>query len=360
MASAAGGDVDVSDVCALTRAARKPANLHRHARGAEQYERALVAAEALRQPDCLIVASLRHMHLVAQSKALVAGRPDEDNPGASATLVAYLALCKARLPAVVEALERRRASGTMLPGRCRAHEVVWYADLLRTDLSHLPADSEHRPPDEGAAMLHVSQAAQQVGLDAYFDAARTVVVTLCGRLTTHPPNDLFQASCLTYAEHALRLVLQCATGELNNVFLSSKESFFVDAFRKALLPLLTPHVLGCARVLAAWHDLEKSGELHTLDHEELRKSAVRIQEQLVNAQAAKDARVPLHTCALPSCGAREAHVALFKKCSACGAVVYCSKQHQAEHWPAHKAACKAARKAAAADKQAAGEGGASQ
>ena len=57
----------------------------------------------------------------------------------------------------------------------------------------------------------------------------------------------------------------------------------------------------------------------------------------------------LRTCALPGCGAKEAHPAHFKRCAACRAVVYCSKEHQVQDWPAHKAVCKAARKAKAAE-----------
>ena len=123
-----------------------------------------------------------------------------------------------------------------------------------------------------------------------------------------------------------------------------------------------PHVPGGVRVLAAWHDLERSGKLNELQDKELCESIRRTHQQVVNAQAAKDARVPLRTCALPSCSAREAHVAHFKKCGGCRAVIYCSQAHQTEHWPAHKAACKAARKAArkAASRAATGEGGASQ
>ena len=56
----------------------------------------------------------------------------------------------------------------------------------------------------------------------------------------------------------------------------------------------------------------------------------------------------LRECALPGCAANEAHVAHFKACSACKASVYCCREHQVAHWPQHKAACKAARKAAAA------------
>jgi hypothetical protein len=41
----------------------------------------------------------------------------------------------------------------------------------------------------------------------------------------------------------------------------------------------------------------------------------------------------------------------FKRCSACKTIVYCCKEHQLEHWPAHKRECKAARKAAAPEDQ---------
>ena len=354
MASTVGGGVDVSHVCALTRAARKPANFHRHTRGAELYERAIAAAEALRQPDCLIVASLRHMHLVARGKAAFRGISLDDHVAVRDALGAHLAMCEARLPAVLETLERRRASGTLLPGRCRAHEVAWYADVVRTDLSHLPA--EQRPADEAALRL-VSPAAPLVGVAVYFHAAHTVALTPAGLSEAHPPDDSFHESCLTFTEHALRLVLQRASVEPTHVSLPSSSSFFVDVFRTRLLPCLRPQVPGCARILAAWHDLEHSGALNKLLSKEQRERARRTERQLADAQAAKDAGVPLRSCALPSCGAREAHVAHFKKCGACAAVVYCSKQHQAEHWPAHKAACKAARKAAS---QGAGEGGASQ
>jgi hypothetical protein len=56
----------------------------------------------------------------------------------------------------------------------------------------------------------------------------------------------------------------------------------------------------------------------------------------------------LKCCAMAGCGAKEAHVSQFGKCSACKAAVYCCRDHQQADWPAHKAACKAARKAAAA------------
>jgi hypothetical protein len=76
-----------------------------------------------------------------------------------------------------------------------------------------------------------------------------------------------------------------------------------------------------------------------------------------SAAAAAAAAPGLQCCALESCGAREAHPAHFKSCAACRGPVYCSKEHQTEHWPSHKAACKAARKAAAAGVDGAGPSG---
>lgn len=62
----------------------------------------------------------------------------------------------------------------------------------------------------------------------------------------------------------------------------------------------------------------------------------------LEAKAAADvAKHGYRSCALPSCGRREASVFEFKTCGACEAVVYCSRQHAAAHWPAgHKQVCK--------------------
>jgi hypothetical protein len=62
------------------------------------------------------------------------------------------------------------------------------------------------------------------------------------------------------------------------------------------------------------------------------------------AAAADSAMRRLLECALAGCGAHEVHVAQFKRCAACKGIVYCCKEHQLADWPAHKAACKAARK----------------
>ena len=61
------------------------------------------------------------------------------------------------------------------------------------------------------------------------------------------------------------------------------------------------------------------------------------------------APLPQRRCALGGCGA----AAGLKACTGCSAVLYCCREHQLEHWPSHKAACKAAKK------KKAGGGGAS-
>jgi len=69
------------------------------------------------------------------------------------------------------------------------------------------------------------------------------------------------------------------------------------------------------------------------------------------ATSAWAAAAGLRRCAHAGCGARERHPAQFKACSACKHAVYCSKEHQQEAYPEHRAACKAQR-AATAEKDA--------
>ena len=105
-----------------------------------------------------------------------------------------------------------------------------------------------------------------------------------------------------------------------------------------------------AEVRAAWEVLRRSGVLEARriaceGVAELRSlRAARVASQAAEAERGKAPR----RCALPECAAAEAHAAQFKRCAACNAAWYCCREHQASHWPAHKAECKAARKARAA------------
>ena len=102
----------------------------------------------------------------------------------------------------------------------------------------------------------------------------------------------------------------------------------------------------------ACQQLQRSGVLQARQIE----AGIRVQAVMQHAHIATVAssmHAPgLRTCALDGCGAKEAHPAHFKSCAACHAVVYCCREHQVAGWPSHKRACKAARKAAAAEDEA--------
>ncbi len=110
----------------------------------------------------------------------------------------------------------------------------------------------------------------------------------------------------------------------------------------------------------AWHALERSGVLRERGligdeaWEAVDNSTLSMHVRGIAARTAPG----LRSCALARCASREAHPAHFKRCGGCSTVVYCSKEHQVEDWPGHKAACKAARNAAAQAHDAAGPSGA--
>lgn len=103
-----------------------------------------------------------------------------------------------------------------------------------------------------------------------------------------------------------------------------------------VLPLEVP--AGRA-LLAAWRRLQRSGELER----RLRGYMRRLRESTAHGDALfVDANT--RVCALAACGAPELRARAFSLCAACKAVAYCCKEHQVTDWPAHKAACKAARR----------------
>ena len=106
------------------------------------------------------------------------------------------------------------------------------------------------------------------------------------------------------------------------------------------------------QLAGAWQRLQRSGVLQTRRIEEQMEINAP-HEQAFKAAFEESRNAPgLRSCALPGCGAKEVHPAHFKSCAACRTVVYCCREHQVAGWPAHKKACKAARKAAAADDEA--------
>jgi hypothetical protein len=61
-----------------------------------------------------------------------------------------------------------------------------------------------------------------------------------------------------------------------------------------------------------------------------------MKERSAASAAADVARYGLRRCALPSCGATEAHPKLFKLCGRCRGAAYCGAAHSKEDWKRHK------------------------
>ncbi len=158
-------------------------------------------------------------------------------------------------------------------------------------------------------------------------------------------------SALELVQQPRVLDTQCFSGEvclIDNCRLLMSESAIFDALPRAWAQQLRD----------ALQRMERSGVMQQRRMEQGMASNRQQTADACAAAATSAAARGLRRCALPSCGAREAHVSHYKLCAACQTVVYCSKAHQAEHWAAHKAACKVARKAAAEKEEQGGASGA--
>ena len=82
------------------------------------------------------------------------------------------------------------------------------------------------------------------------------------------------------------------------------------------------------QLLEAWDRLERTGVLSRrgLSRSRAEQSVHHVLESFRKQTAARAPETRL-SCALPSCGAPEAHAAHFKRCAACKSVVYCCREH---------------------------------
>jgi len=323
---------------------RKAEEFHRRGhllRGAEIFGRAAAAVRALDSgPDSLVVVHLQQLQ--AQSMLNYAAVVDDATADAR-VLAAHRTDCVALLSAVVTALERRRVAGTLLEGKCSAAEEAWRVAHLR-GLSFSPAEAAH--------------VATLVGYDVYVRVADTITCMFLNAwyFAAECSATQFQA----FAQHVVHAADLVQLPRSLDTMATSGEIDFARGMSAALaaddsgVPMVQRRGQLDARLvqllMAAWQRLQRSGVLEArgiLD-ERRRLEAETACDKLGAAVRSAMAAPGLRSCALEGCGAREAHPQHFKRCSACQAVVYCSKEHQLEAWPAHKAACKAARKAKAA------------
>jgi hypothetical protein len=350
LGSLAMAAVDVARAVALTNKAATLKSKGQFARAAEVYAEAVAAAQALQQPDCVILAHLQAAHANALlSHAQTAGVPDARR--LELTRCAFLEM----LPPAMASLERRMAAGTLLAGACRPYEVAWCA----AKSAHANALAANVPN----AAVRVPSAADlrtwsaYVGYDAYISTA-SIALELCALATNLHSSartlnlpEATAVACSVFVESAFDMI------QLPKASYSAMEAAFVRNAAIAVKERQCFHAT-CewhARILDAWRRLQSSGVLQRRGILQ-GVSFVTAHNAHQNATAAANATARgLHFCALRTCGAQEVHASQFKRCSACLSVVYCCKEHQVQGWPAHKAACRAARKEAeAADNEASG------
>jgi len=334
----------VARVVALRRKAKELSLKGHLLRAAELFGRAASAAHDL-GPDNLVALSMQR----CQAGALlhyVSAATNTTTADAS-VIAAHSASFVAVSSATVAALERRRAAGTLLEGKCTAAEEAWHAGVLR-DLQ-TPAAS-------------VATIAPLVGYELCLHAARDVLGML--------QNVLFfadQCSATQLQSFAQFFVLALDLMPLPRRFdgILQAEVNLVEMLSTAIadasgVPDIQRRGLDARLVQQltdAWQRLQRSSVLETRGIvEAIRRRGTSDRDAFDAVVDAAMSAPGLRSCALAGCGAKEAHPQHFKRCSACKGVVYCSKEHQLEDWPAHKAACKAARKAAAASSDAGAAG----
>ena len=335
-----------SQAMSLALALRKKAGeLHEKGhllRAAQLYARAAEAARSL-DPGVDNFVTLHALQLQASAlfshfSRTINNAVDADvDPEDPEALAACCAEIITLLTAVTAALERRRMAGTLLEGRCTAAEDAWYADNLR-QCNNLPS----------AVILGFRPL---FGYMTFIAVAKLVLTVLLNAV-------VFAEKCHETQFESFTQFVVCAMDLITlphrfTAAIIPNEAYFVLTLVEEMPRGATGLDLHLNELLTnSWQRLLQSGVLQRrclLDKGILRKFGASSDEFLDVVNSAMTAP-GLRNCTLASCGAREAHPQHFKACAACRSVVYCSREHQVADWPAHKAACKAARKAAAADK----------
>ncbi len=310
------------------------------ARAAAKYALAVQAALELAQPDCLVVAFLR----LACVNALtcVASAPAMDDQRMSAVQDLFM-----HQEAALETLQRRLAAGTLLAGCCRPYEVAWYKE--RTSQTSKLASG---PPPSAAGK---AEWATLIGFDALLRAANNILEEVVHMQGFSGERERQRCALVIAALDAI--TARCdegaaavaeAKGQPQLLWTTNQTTLVTSVREVVARRQLQPGTPTGAALAAAWARLQATG---VLSAPLVSAHAMAFERELAAREAARAAAAAApacRTCAFGGCGARELHAAHFKSCSACRGVAYCSKEHQVEDWPNHKAACKAARKNAGA------------
>ena len=320
----------LAHVRALHTKAKELASKGHLLHAAENFGRAAEAARALGEDNLVFVHLQLQRGNMLGSYAMAA--PDQR------VCAPQRAGCIAVFSSAVEVLERRRLAGTLLAGKCTAVEEE-YAIWRSTTLQH-----------EAVYATNASVAAL-AGYAGFLLAA----TNLCNLLlnAVHYRAECSYTQFQSFAHHVAHAAELMQQPRYHNSVGIVVEAEFTGAFREAM-EHLRPSADGLdARLVqlleGAWQRLQRSGVLQLRNYE-TGIGYIAARADAFHAAVQKSLTTPgLLSCALAGCGAKEAHPAHFKSCAACRTVVYCCREHQVEGWPAHKKACKAARKAKTED-----------
>jgi hypothetical protein len=324
--------LDVSTVVALTNKSFELLHAGHRARSEEYERRALAAAQALGAEDCLIVAKLQHFVGSTMYKGVF--EQHAAPPSSFAPVLPFLF-------AAAATVQRRKADGTLLAGSCRAAEVTF--DQLIAE--HMAGVVQDRGMLVGAPALSCL-----MGYKTFLEVASFAINVYTGALQGKVLLTQEQLrTCVVLMADAVELMLHpLSHPRVDEQYHIGAEGQFVQGVQHmGMLPrliLLHGDAAG-ARLLHGLRRLNQSGVLQRRRVDVAIKLNRRDGENTRSAAGAAAAAPGLRRCALETCGAREQHPSHFKSCGACRGVAYCCKEHQAADWPAHKAACKAARKA---------------
>ena len=261
----------------------------------------------------------------------------------SSLLTAYRAEYVALLSGALAVLERRYEAGTLLEGKCTSAEEAWRASALRLANPNMPA-------------AEVASRAALVGFEEILRAAISKwVIFVCAPMFTAVCS---YAQLQSFAQHVVRAAELMQQPRRNNRMATDIEATFTECLRQGVVVaganglderLMHP-------LTSAWQRLQRSGVIEVRGIENIIRLGRQVHSEIASVVRKSLNALGLRTCALPGCGAKEVHPAHFKSCAACRAVVYCCREHQVAGWPAHKKACKAARKAAAEEEADGGAG----
>jgi hypothetical protein len=333
---------DLSAVNALVLKSFKLNKQSHYARAAETLGVAVAAAQKLAVPACLVVAFLQFLQAGSLQRA-------SDTPGVSPEYAeaAVRKMWLTLLPEAWATLEARRRAGTLLGDGCSRTEQAFYVAFRTAWLVTC------------SGLLSLAQTEVLVTADAPWVGFHALVrgaslalgsiskLAVGPYAAVLPDRDAFVRVALREVDAAVDAIV-VAAGSGSELALGVEATFIQTLSCMVGLEIHSPSGPSAegAQLLRAWSRLGSIPQMPSIRQGS--ECALSDVQRAVAGAAASAAHPGLRSCAQDACREREVHPAQFKRCSACSTVVYCCKACQPADWPRHKAACKAARKAAAA------------